>query len=68
MTMTEHKLFRIFIQPKDEQDLNYPTFDFRFVAENPIEALTKMMAVPDFNDMYDPWNTKIVIEYDGVVY
>ena len=66
--MTEHKLFHIFIQPKDEQDLDYPTFDFRFVAENPIEALTKMMAIPDIDYMYDEANYKIVIEYDGVVY
>ena len=66
--MTEHGLFHIFIQPKDEEDLNYPSFDFRFVAEKAIDALGKLMMLPDIEYMYDPGNTKIVIEYEGVVY
>jgi hypothetical protein len=66
--MTEHKLFHIFIQPKDEQDLDAEVFDFRIVAETPVDALTKMMSIEDIDYMYDPLNTKIVIEYEGVVY
>jgi hypothetical protein len=66
--MTEHRLFHIFIRPKDEQNLDYPVVDFRFLAETPVDALAKMMKVPDIDYMYDPWNTKIVIEYEGVVY
>lgn len=74
MSMTEHRLFHIYIQPKDDEKENLDSvsevkaFDFRIVAENPIEALTKMMAIEDMDYMYDPWNTKIVIEYEGIVY
>jgi hypothetical protein len=66
--MTEHKLFHLFILPKDEENLDAEVFDFRIVAETPIDALTKMMSIEDIDYMYDPVNTKIVIEYDGVVY
>lgn len=72
--MREHKLFHIYIQPKDDEKemldrvSEVEAFDFRIVAETPLDALTKMMALPDIDNMYDPWDTKIVIEYDGVVY
>ena len=66
--MAEHKLFHIFIQPKDEQDLDAQMFDFRIVAEIPNKALAKMMAFPDIDYMYDPFNAKIVIEYEGIVF
>ena len=66
--MTEHGLFHIFIQPKDEEDLNYPSFDFRFVAEKAIDALGKLMMLPDIDYMYSEQYDEIVIEYDGTVY
>ena len=66
--MKEDKLFHISIQPKAEQDLDAEVFDFRIVAETPVAALTKLMSIQDIDYMYDPWNTKIVIEYEGVVY
>lgn len=70
MNMTEHKLFHIFIRPKDEPKfgVSAEVFDFRFVAETPVEALTKLMAIPDIDYMYDKDNYEIVIQYDGVVY
>ena len=68
MSMTEHKLFHIFIQPKDEQDLDAEVFDFRIVAETPVDALAKMMSIEDIDYMYSEQYDKIVIEYDGVVY
>jgi hypothetical protein len=66
--MKEHKLFHISILPKGEQDTDAEVFDFRFMAETPVAALNKMMSMPDIDYMYDQWNSKIVIEYEGIIF
>lgn len=65
--MKEHKLFHIHIKPKDGNP-NIDVYDFRIVAEDPIEALTKMMDIPDITYMYSEHTDEIVIQYEGVVY
>ena len=67
--MKEHKLFHIYIRPKSGNP-NIDVYDFRIVAEGPIEALTKMMNIPDISYMYSENDTddEIIIQYEGNVY
>lgn len=65
--MKEQKLFHIFIKPKDGNP-NIDVYDFRIVADDPVEALTKMMSIPDTDYMYRVDSDEIVIQYEGVVY
>lgn len=65
--MKEHKLFHLYIKPKDGNP-NIDVYDFRIVAEDPIEALTKMMDIPDITYMYSEETDEIIIQYEGVVY
>ena len=67
--MRELKLFNIRIEPKDKKELeDGEVCNFKIVAETPIKALTKMMALPDIDYMYDPRNDEIIISNEGVVY
>ena len=66
--MREHKLFHIYIKPKEAGNDNVDVFDFRIVAEDSLEALTKMMDIPDICYMYSEENDEIIIQYEGVVY
>lgn len=64
--MREYKLYRVTIKPKHEGG---DVFSFRFVAENPKDAMTKCMALPDFDYMYDESaGDSIIVEFDGIVY
>lgn len=65
--MKEQKLFHIFIKPKDGKP-NVDDYDFRIVADDPVEALTKMMSIPDISYMYSEETDEIIIQYEGVVY
>lgn len=65
--MKEHKLFHLYIKPKSGNP-NVDVYDFRIVAEDPIEALTKMMNIPDISYMYSETDDEIDIQYEGVVY
>ena len=65
--MKEHKLFHIYIKPKDGNP-NIDVYDFRIVAEDTIEALAKMMNIPDISYMYSETSDEITIQYEGVVY
>ena len=65
--MKEHKLFHIHIRPKSGNP-SIDVYDFRIVAENPIEALTKMMNIPDINYMYFETDDEIIIRYEGNIY
>ncbi|MBR0291941.1 MAG: hypothetical protein IJQ79_07385 [Bacteroidales bacterium] len=65
--MKEHKLFHIHIKPKDGNP-NIDVYDFRIVAEDPIEALAKMMNIPDISYMYSETSDEISIQYEGIVY
>ncbi len=65
--MKEHKLFHIYIKPKDGNP-NIDVYDFRIVAEDAIEALAKMMNIPDISYMYSETSDEITIQYEGVVY
>lgn len=65
--MVEHKLFHIHIKPKDGNP-NIDVYDFRIVAEDPIEALAKMMNIQDISYMYSETSDEINIQYEGVVY
>jgi len=65
--MKEHKLFHIYIKPKDGNP-NIDVYDFRIVAEDPIEALAKMMNIPDISYMYSETSDEISIQYEGIVY
>ena len=70
--MREYRLFHIYIRPirpKSTNEAENPEgFDFRILADTAIEALTKMMAIPDIGYMYNEPDDEIVITYDGVVY
>ena len=66
--MREHKLFHICIKPKEAGNDNVEVFDFRIVAEDSLEALTKMMDIPDISCMYYEETDEIIIQYEGVVY
>ena len=65
--MKEHKLFHIYIKPKSGNP-NIDVYDFRIVAEDPIEALAKMMNIPDISYMYSETDDEINIQYEGIVY
>lgn len=65
--MKEHKLYHIYIKPKDGNP-NIDVYDFRIVAEDPVEALTKMMGIPDIDYMYCEDSDEIIIQYEGNVY
>lgn len=65
--MKEHKLFHIYIKPKSGNP-NSEVYDFRIVAEDPVEALTKMMDIPDIDYMYSEIEDEISIQYEGNVY
>lgn len=65
--MKEHKLFHIYIKPKSGNP-NIDVYDFRIVAEDPIEALAKMMNIPDISYMYSETDDEINIQYEGNVY
>lgn len=65
--MKEHKLYHLYIKPKSGNP-NIDVYDFRIVAEDPIEALTKMMDIPDITYMYSEETDEIIIQYEGVVY
>ena len=65
--MKEHKLYHLFIKPKSgNPDIH--VYDFRIVAEDPIEALAKMINIPDITYMYNEEDDYITIQYEGVVY
>ena len=66
--MTEHKLFHIYIRPKNNESEDAEVYDFRIVAEKAIDALGKLMMLPDIDYMYSEQYDEIVIEYDGTVY
>lgn len=69
MDMKEYKLFNIRIQPKNKEEMeDAQIYEVKFVAETPIEALTKMMALPDIGYIYDQSDDEIIISYEGVVY
>lgn len=65
--MKESKLFHIHIKPKSGNP-NIDVYDFRIVAENPVEALTKMFNIPDIGYMYSETDDEINIQYEGDVY
>lgn len=65
--MKEQKLYHLFIKPKDGNP-NIDVYDFRIVAEDPVEALTKMMDIQDISYMYSENTDEITIQYEGVVY
>lgn len=65
--MNDHKLFHLYIKPKDGNP-NVSVYDFRIVADDPVEALTKMMSLPDIDYMYSDDADEITIQYEGVVY
>ncbi len=65
--MKEQKLFHLYIKPKDGNP-NIDAYDFRIVADDPVEALTKMMNIPDIDYMYSENVDDITIQYEGVVY
>ena len=65
--MKEHKLFHLYIKPKDGNP-NVDVYDFRVVAEDPVEALTKIMNIQDISYMYSETDDEIDIQYEGVVY
>ena len=65
--MKEHKLYHLYIKPKDGNP-NIDVYDFRIVADDPVEALTKMMNLPDIGYMYHEDVAEITIQYEGVVY
>jgi len=65
--MKEHKLYHLFIKPKSGNP-DIDVYDFRIVAEDPIEALAKMINIPDITYMYNEEDDYITIQYEGVVY
>ncbi len=65
--MKERKLYHLYIKPKSDNQ-NIDVYDFRIVAEDPLEALTKMMDIPDICYMYSEESDDIIIQYEGVVY
>ena len=65
--MKEHRLYHLYIQPKSHNP-NLDVYDFRIVAENPLEALEKMMNIPDISYMYNEVDDEIIIQYESVVY
>jgi len=65
--MKERKLYHLYIKPKSDNP-NIDVYDFRIVAEDPLEALTKMMDIPDICYMYSEESDDIIIQYEGVVY
>lgn len=65
--MKEHKLYHLYIKPKDGNP-NIDIYDFRIVADDPVDALTKMMNISDICYMYSEETDEITIQYEGVVY
>lgn len=65
--MKEHKLYHLYIKPKSGNP-DIDVYDFRIVAEDPIEALAKMMNIHDITHMYNEEDDYITIQYEGVVY
>lgn len=65
--MKERKLYHIYIKPKDGNP-NVDVYDFRIVAEDIIEAITKMMNIPDIDYMYCEDSDEVNIQCEGIVY
>ena len=65
--MKEHKIYHIYIKPKSGNP-NVDIYDFRIVAEDVIEAITKMMNIPDIGYMYCEDSDEVIIQYEGNAY
>lgn len=62
--MKKRKLYHIYIKPKSGNP-NVDVYDFRIVAEDIIEAITK---IPDIDYMYSEDNDEVNIQCEGIVY